>query len=176
MREMIDKVVKFHLIQEMVENIAHRYKTERQKGRSPSESPPELRYSKEKTSTLRMAATASLMGSVKSFGPILLLFSSLLYMAESYTDMDFLHSGCEECSLKRRLVFPEGEIYQCKGCCFSKAYPTPLNIKKEMLNPKNITSEAGCCIASKDHVVVVSDIILRNHTECVCGTCMYHTI
>ncbi|XP_057715283.1 glycoprotein hormones alpha chain [Corythoichthys intestinalis] len=143
-----------------------------EKGRTSSESHPEQRYSKGKTSTLTMIAAAALMGSVKSVGPILLLLSSLMYMADSYNDLDFSHVGCEECSLKPSGLFKG--VYQCKGCCFSKAYPTPLDKKMQMLNPKNITSEAACCIASKSHEVVVSGLMLRNHTECTCGTCIYH--
>ncbi|XP_077396106.1 glycoprotein hormones alpha chain [Festucalex cinctus] len=124
------------------------------------------------------------MGSVKSVGPLLLLLTYLLYMANPYPDSDFSHIGCEECTLKMSKVFSRDQpIYQCKGCCFSRAYPTPLRTKKIMMNPKNITSEASCCVASRSHKVHVKNILsgnptltLRNHTECECGTCIYHKI
>ncbi|XP_061699960.1 glycoprotein hormones alpha chain isoform X1 [Syngnathoides biaculeatus] len=124
------------------------------------------------------AAIATMLGSMKSVGPVLLLLMSVLYVASSYSDFDFSHIGCKECNLQKNEFFSRDRqpVYQCMGCCFSRAYPTPLREKKVMMNPKNITSEAACCIANNSHWVRVDNLPVRNHTECSCGTCIYHKI
>ncbi|XP_051942349.1 glycoprotein hormones alpha chain-like [Hippocampus zosterae] len=175
-REMIDKVVRFHLIQEAMEN-KHIGIKQLEKDRSLPESQPQQTYSKEKTSTLRKAATATIMGAVKFVGPLLFLVTSLFCMVDSYPDLDLSHIGCNECALKKNDFFSRDKpVYQCKGCCFSMAYPTPHWIKKLMMNPKNITSEAACCTARNSELVKVQNLMVRNHTECYCDTCIYHKI
>uniref|UniRef100_A0A672GVX4 Glycoprotein hormones alpha chain n=1 Tax=Salarias fasciatus TaxID=181472 RepID=A0A672GVX4_SALFA len=88
--------------------------------------------------------------------------------------------GCEECSLQKNDLFTlDQPIYQCKGCCFSRAYPTPLRAMDTMLNRKNITSEATCCVAKHSYEVserLVNELKLRNQTECHCSTCLHHQI
>ncbi|CAJ1073503.1 glycoprotein hormones alpha chain [Xyrichtys novacula] len=127
--------------------------------------------------SLNMVTTATMMGSVKSTGLCLLLLSFLLYIADSHPNNDLSNMGCEECTLKRNTLFSvERPLYQCMGCCFSRAYPTPLMAMKTMTIPKNITSEATCCVAKHSYETEVFGIPVRNHTECHCSTCYFHKI
>uniref|UniRef100_A0A3Q3DGN4 Glycoprotein hormones alpha chain n=2 Tax=Hippocampus comes TaxID=109280 RepID=A0A3Q3DGN4_HIPCM len=126
---------------------------------------------------IKEAATATIMGAVKFVGPLLFFVTSLFCMVNSYPDLDLSHIGCNECALKKNDFFSRDKpVYQCKGCCFSMAYPTPHWIKKLMMNPKNITSEAACCTARSSELVKVQNLMVRNHTECYCDTCIYHKI
>ncbi|KAJ4939002.1 hypothetical protein JOQ06_028465, partial [Pogonophryne albipinna] len=93
---------------------------------------------------------AATMQSVKSAGLSLLLMSFLLYVADSYPSMDSPNMACPECALRRNnYLHGDRPIYQCVGCCFSRAYPTPFSSLKTMRIPKNITSESTCCVASR---------------------------
>ncbi|TWW72030.1 glycoprotein hormones alpha chain [Takifugu rubripes] len=117
------------------------------------------------------------MGSAKSAGAVLLLLSFLLYVADSYPNFPKSNMGCEECTLTKNSGFSRDRpIYQCMGCCFSRAYPTPLKAMTTMTIPKNITSEATCCVAKQSYQTEVAGIKVRNHTECHCSTCYYHKI
>ncbi|XP_074548113.1 glycoprotein hormones alpha chain [Halichoeres trimaculatus] len=124
-----------------------------------------------------MVTVTTMMGSVKSAGLYLLLLSFLLYVVDSYPNNDLSNMGCEECTLRKNSFFSaERPLYQCMGCCFSRAYPTPLKAMKTMMIPKNITSEATCCVAKHSYETEVFGIRVRNHTECHCSTCYHHKI
>ncbi|XP_034015469.1 glycoprotein hormones alpha chain isoform X2 [Thalassophryne amazonica] len=123
-----------------------------------------------------MVAAEATVGSFRSARLSLLLMSFLLYIADSYPNMD-LSNGCEECTLTKNSFFSNDRpVYQCKGCCFSRAYPTPLKSRMTMTIPKNITSEATCCVAKHSYETEVMTIRVRNHTDCHCSTCYFHKI
>uniref|UniRef100_A0A3Q1BHQ4 Glycoprotein hormones alpha chain n=3 Tax=Amphiprion TaxID=80969 RepID=A0A3Q1BHQ4_AMPOC len=127
--------------------------------------------------SLNMVTTAVTMGSMKTAALSLLLLSFLLYIADSYPNNDLSNAGCEECTLRQNPFFSRDRpVYQCMGCCFSRAYPTPLKSMKTMTIPKNITSEATCCVAKHSYATEVAGIKVRNHTQCHCSTCYFHKI
>ncbi|XP_035466476.1 glycoprotein hormones alpha chain [Scophthalmus maximus] len=129
-----------------------------------------------------MVTATTTMGSVRSAVLSFLLLSFFLHIADSYPNIDASNMGCEECKLRKNSLFSgDHPVYQCMGCCFSKAYPTPLKTIKTMMIPKNITSEATCCVAKNSYESVFQTdvgvgIKVRNHTECHCSTCFFHKI
>nr|QOW40924.1 glycoprotein hormone alpha subunit [Larimichthys polyactis] len=126
---------------------------------------------------LSMVTPATTMRSAKSARLSLLLFALLIYVAESYPNIELSNMGCEECTLSKNSVFSRDRpVYQCMACCFSRAYPTPLKAMKTMTIPKNITSEATCCVAKHSYEIEVAGIRVRNHTDCHCSTCYFHKI
>ncbi|KAJ0009132.1 hypothetical protein NQD34_016547 [Periophthalmus magnuspinnatus] len=106
------------------------------------------------------------MGSVRPKNVLLLL--GMMYFCSVETSRD---GGCEACALHRHHLFPG--VYQCMGCCFSRAFPTPPATLRTMVRPKPITSQASCCVASSYEEV---ELTVKNHTSCHCGTCKYHKI
>ncbi|XP_015240656.1 PREDICTED: glycoprotein hormones alpha chain [Cyprinodon variegatus] len=119
-----------------------------------------------------LQVSATTMGCVKSTRVSLLLLCFLLNVA------DYSSLACEGCTPRLNKFFAHyGSIYQCMGCCFSRAYPTPQSALETMSVKKNITSEAWCCVAKHSYEIVLGgELTVRNHTACHCSTCYYHKV
>ncbi|KAJ0063165.1 hypothetical protein NL108_013209 [Boleophthalmus pectinirostris] len=105
-----------------------------------------------------------------------LLLLGMMFVCSVETSMA---GGCRECSL-HRYPFLAAPVYQCRGCCYSKAFPTPHSTLRTMAQPKPITSQACCCVASDSHEVDVwvggFTARVKNQTSCHCGICKYQKL